>query len=357
LSGGRRAALPPSAYRSPARCDEHSDNPFRVTVFPEHGHYSIVFDFAVLPVPDLMRRWLRDRFVVATAAGGSHRTEQSVRSLMRAVRSFAAYLGTVDRPPEEPSRLRGSHWDGWVLTVPMASRKSMCGGIRTLIKGCPGLPAEFLSRAQRNRGSSSSASKLPAYSPEEFSRITNLAKSDVRDAIRRVRRGRELLESWRAGEVDRAADARRWEHGFLLDHIERHAEIPKYPCGRSHQKVRKHGGSAALFSQLFPTVFFGGPHAPQGQPCTASFLMCLSCSCSRATPAHLPTIVDVHDRLRAKAKEMTPLRWAKRFAGPVAQLEDIMSRYPTAVVQDARVQVGSAQKQLVERFLSRSLDV
>jgi hypothetical protein len=54
---------------------------------------------------------------------------------------------------------------------------------------------------------------------------------------------------------------------------------------------------------------------------------------------------------------MTPLRWAKRFAGPVAQLENIMSRYPTAVVQDARVQVGSAQKQLVERFLSRSLDV
>ena len=54
---------------------------------------------------------------------------------------------------------------------------------------------------------------------------------------------------------------------------------------------------------------------------------------------------------------MTPLQWAQRFAGPVAQLTDIMHRYPTIAVDDARAHIGPEQQDLVERFLSRSLDV
>ncbi|MDT5230787.1 MAG: hypothetical protein QOI39_1287 [Mycobacterium sp.] len=103
--------------------------------------------------------------------------------------------------------------------------------------------------------------------------------------------------------------------------------------------------------------FLGGPHAAHGQPCAASFLMCLSCPCARATPAHLPVIVAVHDRLQDKANQMTPLRWAQRFAGPVAQLTDVLNRYPTTAVEDARAQISPEQRDLVERFLRRSLDV
>jgi hypothetical protein len=103
--------------------------------------------------------------------------------------------------------------------------------------------------------------------------------------------------------------------------------------------------------------FLGGPHTAQGQSCAASFLMCLSCPCARATPAHLPVIVAVHDRLQGKANEMTPLRWAQRFAGPVAQLTDILNRYPTIAVEDARTHISPAQRDLVEQFLRRSLDV
>lgn len=73
--------------------------------------------------------------------------------------------------------------------------------------------------------------------------------------------------------------------------------------------------------------------------CSSSVMLppaCSAPSCARATPAHLPVIVAVHDRLHDKANEMTPLRRAQRIAGPVAQLTDIMHRYPTIAVDDAR---------------------
>ncbi|TDK92556.1 hypothetical protein [Mycolicibacterium mucogenicum] len=609
MSSGRRAALPPMAYRLPARFDDRGDHPLRLTVFPEHGRSAVEFDFAALPVSDVMRRWFLERFALATGPSGSYRTERSARSLMSAVRSFAAYLGSLDHPPDAPNGLRGAHWDGWVLTLSPGTRKSFYGAMRTLSRGCEDIPGEFFARAARTRAPERSV-KLPSYTPDEFKRITAVAKSDVREAVQRVRRGRALLVEWRAGDVDRTDDPHRWEHGALLDHIDRHDQIPRYPSGRNVKRVAQHGGSAVLFGQLYPTVwdvsaaavllvcltghnlspvlslpaeahrpdgdsggtktalvdmlkprrgrnrahmnvaltdvggqadgrtdvssafgvyelvreltapvrarsgsellfgylgikqglafrpelretavsrrarsqqvvadapstsdgeagvlsidtrrlrmtwlqvherpvahteqtlandylarnrgnlaeyqkvvadtleeqvttareqvhmrtitieqadraarepevvaaevdlaptvltdliagsldtvlggctdFRGGPHAAPGQPCAASFLMCLSCPCARATPAHLPVIVAVHDRLHDKANEMTPLQWAQRFAGPVAQLTDIMHRYPTIAVDDARAHIGPEQQDLVERFLSRSLDV
>ena len=609
MSKGRRAALPPTAYRSPVRCDDRGEHPLRLTVFPEHGRYAVEFDFATLPVSDVMRRWFLQRFAVATGPSGSYRTERSARSLMSAVRSFAAYLGSLDHPPDAPSGLRGVHWDGWVLTISVGSRTSFCGAVRTLSRGCADIPGEFFARAARTRTLDRSV-KLPSYTTDEFKRITAVARADVREAVQRVRRGRALLVAWRAGEIDRTEDPHRWEHGALLDHIDRHDQIPRFPSGHGHRRVPQHGGSAVLFGQLYPTVwdvsaaavllicltghnlsavlslpaeahrpdgggggsktvlvdmlkprrgpsrahmnvaltdigesgdgrtdvtsafgvfelvgeltepvrarsgsdllfgylgikqglafrpelretavnrwarskqltsdapsagggaadvlpidtrrlrmtwlqmhqrpvahteqtlandylarnrgnlaeyqkvvadtlqeqvatarqqvhmqaitieqadraasepeavaaeigstptvladlidgrldtvlggcidFRGGPHAEPGQPCSASFLMCLSCPCARATPAHLPIIVAVHDRLHDKAQEMTPLRWAQRFAGPVAQLTDVMHRYPSIAVEDARAHISPEQRDLVERFLSRSLDV
>jgi hypothetical protein len=161
-------ALPPTTYRSPVRCNERGDHPLRVAVFPEHGRYAVDFDFAALPVSESMRRWLLERFVVATGPSGMYRTERSARSLMSAVRSFATYLGSLDHSPDTPGQLRGTHWDGWVLTTSVGSRKSFCGAVRTLTRGCPDIPAEFFARAARTRVPAS-ATKLPSYTPEEFS--------------------------------------------------------------------------------------------------------------------------------------------------------------------------------------------
>lgn len=105
------------------------------------------------------------------------------------------------------------------------------------------------------------------------------------------------------------------------------------------------------------TDYRASPHAPAGQPCRASFMLCLSCPCARALPHHLPLQVAVHDALLARQAQTTPLRWAQRFGLPHAQLADLLDRAGPTAVSDARAHITDAQRDLVARFLRRELDV
>jgi len=100
----------------------------------------------------------------------------------------------------------------------------------------------------------------------------------------------------------------------------------------------------------------GGPHTP-GRACRASFMLCLSCPCARATPQHLPLQVLVHDQLAARRTGMTPLRWTQRFALPYAQLADLLDRAGPTAVADARTTTSDADRDLVDRFLRRELEL
>jgi hypothetical protein len=99
------------------------------------------------------------------------------------------------------------------------------------------------------------------------------------------------------------------------------------------------------------------PHAPAGEPCRASFMLCLSCPCARATPAHLPMQVLVLDELDRRKSAVTPLRWAQRFAVPRAQLTDLLARASAPALADARNAVTGAERELIDRFLNRELDL
>jgi len=101
----------------------------------------------------------------------------------------------------------------------------------------------------------------------------------------------------------------------------------------------------------------GGPHAPAGQPCRASFMLCLSCPCARAAPHHLPFQVLVHDALDARRRSMTPLRWSERFALPFTQLADLLERAGEAPVKLARRTATEDHKKIVQRFLNREMDL
>ena len=100
----------------------------------------------------------------------------------------------------------------------------------------------------------------------------------------------------------------------------------------------------------------GGPHTPAGQPCRASFMLCLSCPCARAAPHHLPLQVLVHDELEQRRPGMTPLRWAQRYALPHAQLTDLLDRAGQAAAGDARTAATPDQRRLAQRFLDRGAD-
>ncbi|WP_405178867.1 hypothetical protein OG225_33560 [Nocardia sp. NBC_01377] len=99
------------------------------------------------------------------------------------------------------------------------------------------------------------------------------------------------------------------------------------------------------------------PHSAAGKPCQASFLMCLGCPCARATPTHLPAQVLVHDALITRKAEMTPLKWAQRFAEPVARLADLLDQHSGVAVADARTNASRFDQLLVDRFLTRGMDL
>ncbi|WP_457149523.1 hypothetical protein [Mycobacteroides abscessus] len=100
-----------------------------------------------------------------------------------------------------------------------------------------------------------------------------------------------------------------------------------------------------------------GPYSAAGQPCEASFIMCLSCPCARATPQHLPVQVLVHDEILARRANMTPMAWTNRYGLAHAQLIDLLNRAGEAAVEDARSNATQLQRELVQRFVNRDLDV
>ncbi len=101
----------------------------------------------------------------------------------------------------------------------------------------------------------------------------------------------------------------------------------------------------------------GGPHAPPGQPCPASFMLCLGCECARALPQHLPAQVLVHDALSQRREQIDALQWAQRFALPYAQLTDLLSQHDQAALADARRDATDADRAMIDRFLRRELDL
>ncbi len=101
----------------------------------------------------------------------------------------------------------------------------------------------------------------------------------------------------------------------------------------------------------------GGQYAPAGQPCRASFMLCLDCPCARALPRHLPVQVLVHDRIEERRAQMPALQWAQRFAAPHAQLADLIGQHSKTVVDDARASATDDDRALVTRFLNRELDL
>ncbi len=99
------------------------------------------------------------------------------------------------------------------------------------------------------------------------------------------------------------------------------------------------------------------PHAPLGQPCTASFLACLDCKNARALPHQLPVQIAVHDRLLALRPNLDPALWRVRYQVPVRQLEDILSHYPPAEQEAARRSLSTDQDRLVSDLLNGRLDL
>jgi hypothetical protein len=99
-------------------------------------------------------------------------------------------------------------------------------------------------------------------------------------------------------------------------------------------------------------------HSPldAGRSCRQTFLTCLDCANARAFPRHLPAQLLVLDELLARRATMPVVEWVDRYAGRVAQLEQIVSEYEPAQRDHARTRVTDADRQMVTRLLAGDLD-
>lgn len=103
--------------------------------------------------------------------------------------------------------------------------------------------------------------------------------------------------------------------------------------------------------------FMHSPFTEDGQPCDASFLMCLSCPCARATPEHLPLLLETCDQIEERRRDLTPAAWVRLYAGPHAQLTDVIRQFDPATIDAARSKITERGRDLVQRLLARALDV
>ncbi|MEU8413815.1 hypothetical protein AB0C24_13575 [Amycolatopsis japonica] len=569
----------------------------------------------MFPVALGLREWMAVAFAALTGPAGARRTTSSAASVHGMLGRFARHLATLPSPPSEPGELRAVHLTSFQFTATAGTRNfnREVPMLRSVVRcALQDLHPEFLARIMQIRRPRTST-PIASYTNAEFDRITAAARKQVRAAAARIRSGRELLTRWRAGQIDGVSDRDGWEHGMLLDHIDRHGDAPRPGIRESkaakHWTLRRlmselhltssdntaaavllicvtgqnlgtvasatarhhrpdahtgvapvavvdllkprrgqrhahmptalpgpagtamattpgrrddlytpfgvyttlvelagparaqlgtdrllayydaHGGRtkgfrdglvksgfrpwgvaaglvsepldesvpetlvvsaqrlrvswlerhqrpvahtertlateylarnrgnlaeyqevvarvqheqvaaahavlgmrvltaqdvelarqapdvAAARHELEPTTLqellagrldtvlggcadhLHGPHSQPGQPCQASFLLCLSCPCARATPQHLPMLAAVHDALLDRRHDMTPLRWAERFAAPVGQLADVLEQFPAAAVTAARATATDAQRDLVRRFLTKGLDL
>lgn len=611
-TAGRRAVLPSSGYRLPQRLflDE---NQCRVRFFPERGGEAVDIDLSVLPVTRELRDWMALGVLGVTGPSGTRRTTTSALDTVNILKRFSRYLAGLSNPPTSVAQLRAVHLDGYMLTGATTLHRDI-SALRTILRFAPDAPAEFAARLAQARVAKADA-PTRSYTEAEFRRITAQARSELRAAATRIRASRRLLADWQAGDVSEEDDTEQWMLGSLLDHVDRHADLPRYEYGtpRHGAAVRRAGGIGGVMTRLHLThheigaaavlllcltghnystlaavttthhrpdahaggtataqldlvkprrgtrkaamtvafqdvpasphearddlntpfgvyalllelaagsrkvlntdslfAFYnvkngphgrgfrhglpkqvlqlwgwatdlvcdapdadgqpvslhidsrrlritwleinqrpvahtettlaneylarnrgnlaeyqkvvadvldqqvararsappipvltahdieqartapetvaarhgldkdtlqqlitgrldtvlagctnplGSPYTPVGKPCGASFLLCLSCPCARATPAHLPVQVLTLDALKARQQEMTPLRWAERLAEPTARLTDLLGHYSPAAITDARATATPDDQALVDRFLSRGLDL
>jgi len=614
VSAGRRAALPRTGYVMPQRLFI-SEHECRVRLFPEDGSGPANIDLSVLPVSAELRAWFAGAVAGATGPGGPRRSLSSGLDTLSILKRFTRFLASLEQPPQSPDQLTAAHVSGFIVAGGAALRRDVAA-LRSILRFAQGPPAGFAARLAQ---ASVPRADVPtvSYSPAEYQQIITDARSQLRSAATRIAAGRAELTAWRTGLIGRAADPARWEAAMLLDHADRHGDVPRCgnrqtlavdragggpaimgrlhltyheavagfvllltltghnhspvaglttthsrpdghaggvpsalvemvkprrgsrrasmsqalqqtggetglagasagridvttafgvytalldlagpararcgsdslfaywhyaggPDGRGfragipkaalacwgqhagpaagrddpeagepaglrvssrrlrltwlemHQKpvahtettlaneylARNRGNlaeyqkvvAAALAEQVaaararppipvltqhdveraatdpasvadrygldeqrlaqliagrLDTVLAGctdnlnSPHSRAGEPCTASFLLCLSCPNARAAPAHLPVQVLTADMLAARREQITPLDWARRFADPATRLDDLLARFSDAVIADARQAATAADRDLVERFLSRELD-
>jgi hypothetical protein len=254
--GGRRAVLPAAGWAAPERL---LDGGLAVRFIAEKTGREQIFDFAALPAEPEVARWLAGAFARRAGPRNGIKSANSARTMFGTVRVFAQVLSRQQPPVAGVAGVTAAciHAFGEHCSAGGRSRHRI-ETLRTLLRDDPELPAParkvlVLDWAAPKR-SGPAQPKAPEYTDTEWQQIMTAVRKDVRTARDRIRAGRALLASYRAGEL--AAGSAAETEGKLLDIIDQTGDVPRYG-GRWQNPVNEvtaAGGKTAMFSRLCLTL-------------------------------------------------------------------------------------------------------
>ncbi|MFD9503447.1 hypothetical protein [Streptomyces sp. NPDC060035] len=244
---GRAASLPSAGYRRPERV---SADGLVVHVVGQGGQDLGSYDFRACPGPEGFRRELAAGFARASVFWNSART---CGTEARTLRQFLRFAAEIDSPVARVSQLSAGVWWQWLLPCRRRLR------LRSVLRHVDGLPAETRSAIDRPIARPASRPQQ-SYSRAEFMMIRAAATRAVRAAEIRIAEGVDLLQRWRAGELDEGST--EWQWGRLLDHVSRTGDVARYTvvgtsgARRLSRPVRGllgEAGTMGCFALLYPT--------------------------------------------------------------------------------------------------------
>lgn len=226
---GRKASLPGTGSAT----TDHGllgDSGLVVRRYSQDGSQRRDFSFAELPAPEAIRRTLAQAFARRTAPATKLTSITSMGLVFLAARRFTFYLAQLTEPPATVSGLTRGHIDGFRAWRSPQTRwaEAEVRQIEMLLRLADGLNEELLARCCQPSPPQTrpELNKKASYSRDEFKRIADAARADLRAAAERIRANRTDLARYRAGEL--SDPDRRLQ---LMDFIDRHGDLPRYAAG------------------------------------------------------------------------------------------------------------------------------
>jgi hypothetical protein len=102
--------------------------------------------------------------------------------------------------------------------------------------------------------------------------------------------------------------------------------------------------------------YHDSPYPSPGGGCGASFLWCLGCLNARVHPGHHPRLAHLHDALGSLRSVLPPAVWVADWRDAHDRLEDLRGRLGEGLWAQALALVTDADRELVSRLLTGTLD-
>ncbi|MEI5525497.1 hypothetical protein WB401_13120 [Streptomyces brasiliscabiei] len=210
---------PPADYRRPELVD---DSGLVVRAVGQDGRDLGTYDFRECPGSEQLRKTLVAAFARCTRVRWT--STRSCKSYANDLKLFFKEIAARKRPVRTVAQITPRVWEDW-LAPSMGRRR-----LSSVLLEVDGLPTDTrYALTMRRLGSGHKPSRKQGYTKSEIRQVRDAAARTVRAARIRIEANAQLLQRWQAGDLDTGAPDQRW--GEVLDHVIRHGDLPRQPCG------------------------------------------------------------------------------------------------------------------------------